>query len=77
MPSDNSTPGRPIVVVTGASAGVGRATAVAFARRGWNVALIARGEKGLDDTAREVRAMGVDALTLTADMADAARRTFT
>lgn len=73
MPSDNSTPGRPIVVVTGASAGVGRATAVAFARRGWNVALIARGEKGLDDTAREVRAMGVDALTLTADMADAAR----
>ena len=34
------------VVITGASAGVGRATALAFARRGWNVALIAREARG-------------------------------
>ena len=59
------------VVVTGASAGVGRATAVAFGSRGDRVALIARGEDGLQAAAREVRAAGGTALVLPCDVADA------
>ena len=62
---------RPTVVVTGASAGVGRATAVAFAQRGWNVALIARGQEGLDGAQRDVAAAGGLALVLPLDVADA------
>jgi NADP-dependent 3-hydroxy acid dehydrogenase YdfG len=59
------------VVVTGASAGVGRATAVAFGARGDRVALIARGEEGLQAAAREVRAAGGTALALPCDVGDA------
>jgi short-subunit dehydrogenase len=59
------------VVITGASAGVGRATAVAFARRGDRVALVARGAEGLAAAAREVEAAGGRALTLPCDVADA------
>jgi NADP-dependent 3-hydroxy acid dehydrogenase YdfG len=47
-----------VVVVTGASAGVGRATAVAFAREGARVGLVARGEDGLDGARRDVEAAG-------------------
>jgi NAD(P)-dependent dehydrogenase (short-subunit alcohol dehydrogenase family) len=60
------------VAITGASAGVGRATAHAFARRGANVALLARDPHALDDTAREVRAYGVQALPIPVDVSDAA-----
>jgi short-subunit dehydrogenase len=60
------------VVVTGASAGVGRATAVAFARRGDRVALIARGEEGLAAAAREVEQAGGRALAVACDVSDAA-----
>lgn len=60
-----------VVVVTGASAGVGRAVVRAFARRGWDVALIARGRDGLEAAAREVRAEGRRALVLPLDVADA------
>jgi NAD(P)-dependent dehydrogenase (short-subunit alcohol dehydrogenase family) len=61
--------GRPVAVVTGASAGVGRATAVAFAERGFDVALLARGRAGLEAAAAEVEAKGVRALPLSVDVA--------
>jgi|SRR5690349_8793902 len=60
-----------IVVVTGASAGVGRATARAFAEDGWDVALLARGEAGVEAAADEVRALGRRALAIAVDVADA------
>jgi NAD(P)-dependent dehydrogenase (short-subunit alcohol dehydrogenase family) len=60
----------PVVVVTGASAGVGRATAVAFAQSGYNVGLIARGRDGLDGARRDVESAGGHALVLPADVAD-------
>lgn len=59
------------VVITGASAGVGRAVAHAFASKGWRVALIARGAEGLEAAAAEVRALGGEAMVLPADVADA------
>jgi NAD(P)-dependent dehydrogenase (short-subunit alcohol dehydrogenase family) len=62
---------RPRVVITGASAGVGRATAAAFGRRGWAVALIARGHRGLDGARQEVDGLGGRALVLPADVAEA------
>jgi NAD(P)-dependent dehydrogenase (short-subunit alcohol dehydrogenase family) len=60
-----------IVVITGASAGVGRATARAFARRGADVGLLARGIDGLDAARREVEADGCRAIAIPADVADA------
>jgi NAD(P)-dependent dehydrogenase (short-subunit alcohol dehydrogenase family) len=62
--------GHRVVVVTGASAGVGRATAVEFGRRGDSVALLARGRSGLDAAAREVEAAGGRALAIPTDVAD-------
>jgi NAD(P)-dependent dehydrogenase (short-subunit alcohol dehydrogenase family) len=62
---------RQTVVVTGASAGVGRAVAVAFAQKGWNVALIARGKEGLEGAQRDVEAAGGRALVLPLDVASA------
>ena len=62
-----------VVVVTGASAGVGRATALAFAQRGDVVALIARDQTGLDATVAEIAAAGGRAKAFSADVADAAR----
>jgi short-subunit dehydrogenase len=62
---------REVVVVTGGSSGVGRAVAHAFARRGARLALLARGDKGLRDTADEVEHLGGQALTIPTDVADA------
>lgn len=58
-------------VVTGASAGVGRATARAFARRGASVALLARDVDGLDGAAKDVDAEGGTPIVLPLDVADA------
>jgi NAD(P)-dependent dehydrogenase (short-subunit alcohol dehydrogenase family) len=59
-----------VVVVTGASAGIGRATAVAFARRGARVGLLARGETGLAAAVREVEEAGGTALPIEVDVAE-------
>jgi short-subunit dehydrogenase len=59
------------VAITGASAGVGRAIAHAFARRGAHVALLARDSDGLDAAASEVQQLGGRALTVPVDVADA------
>jgi len=59
-----------VVVVTGASGGVGRAIAHAFAKRGAHVGLLARGQKGLDDAAREVESFGGQALAVPTDVSD-------
>jgi NAD(P)-dependent dehydrogenase (short-subunit alcohol dehydrogenase family) len=61
---------RKVALVTGASAGVGRATAVELARRGFDVALLARGEAGLAAAAAEVESKGGRALIVAADVAD-------
>jgi NADP-dependent 3-hydroxy acid dehydrogenase YdfG len=51
--------GREVAVVTGASGGIGRAAARAFAQQGARVALLARGKKGLAGAKREVEACGM------------------
>ncbi|MDQ6736927.1 MAG: SDR family oxidoreductase [Gemmatimonadota bacterium] len=60
-----------VVVITGASAGVGRATVRAFARHGARIGLLARGHDGLEGAKSEVEAMGGKALILPVDVADA------
>ena len=60
-----------IVVVTGASAGLGRAVVRAFARQGADIGLIARGVDGLEAARREVEADGGRAIVLPLDVADA------
>ena len=62
-----------VAVVTGASAGVGRATAREFARRGCSVALLARGTDGLEAAAAEVEELGGRALVCPVDVADEAQ----
>jgi NAD(P)-dependent dehydrogenase (short-subunit alcohol dehydrogenase family) len=64
---------RPVVVVTGASAGVGRAVARMYGERGAAVALLARGTTGLAAAAADVRAAGGVALELPTDVADHAQ----
>lgn len=59
-----------VAVITGASAGIGRAAAREFAKNGCAVALLARGRAGLEAAAREVEELGGKALIIQADVAD-------
>jgi NAD(P)-dependent dehydrogenase (short-subunit alcohol dehydrogenase family) len=58
-----------VVVITGATSGVGRATAARFAERGWRVALLARGADGLEGARKDVEALGGVGLALETDVA--------
>ena len=60
-----------VVVITGASAGVGRATAQRFAKEGARIGLLARGIDGLEGARRDVEKLGGKALVITVDVADA------
>ncbi len=67
---ENSIRGK-VVVVTGASAGVGRAVVAEFARQGAHIGLLARGRKRLEAAKREVEELGGKAVVLPTDVADA------
>jgi NAD(P)-dependent dehydrogenase (short-subunit alcohol dehydrogenase family) len=67
-------PSSPVVVITGGTAGVGRATARRFAAAGARIAVLARGRDGLDATARELPVLGARAaLAIACDVADPAQ----
>jgi NADP-dependent 3-hydroxy acid dehydrogenase YdfG len=73
----NETATRPqtdTVIITGASAGIGRATAHRFARAGARVGLIARDEKSLNEVKNEVEEWGGGAVVAVADVSDADAR---
>lgn len=57
-------------LVTGAGKGIGKAVAIALAKEGVNVILVARTQSDLDQVAKEVKTFGVKTLALTADVAD-------
>jgi NAD(P)-dependent dehydrogenase (short-subunit alcohol dehydrogenase family) len=59
-----------VVMITGAAAGIGRATAQAFAKRGAHIGLLARGREGLEGAKRDVEKLGGRGLILVVDVAD-------
>lgn len=62
---------RRLILVTGASSGIGAAFARTFARKGWDLALVARREERLKDLAEELKAQfGVDSLIIADDLSD-------
>ncbi|WP_230533084.1 SDR family oxidoreductase [Microvirga roseola] len=67
----NRSNGAPVVVITGASAGIGRAVAQVFARQSWRVALLARDADRLAEAQRDIESAGGQALTVPVDVADA------
>jgi len=62
--------GEQVVVLMGASSGIGRETALRFARKGARVVVSARGEEGLDSLVEEIRAEGGDASYVVAEVTD-------
>ncbi len=73
MREESADAPREVVVVTGAAAGVGRATAMEFGRRGASVGLIARDRDLLEQAAEDIRRVGGQALVLPADVSDSAQ----
>ncbi|GAB3831102.1 hypothetical protein GCM10028895_48060 [Pontibacter rugosus] len=72
MTKDTNNNGRKgVAVITGASAGLGRACAREFAKNGYDVGLLARGVEGLEGAKREVEEMGRKAVFVQVDVADA------
>ncbi|MFC6998811.1 SDR family oxidoreductase [Rufibacter roseus] len=73
MPQENTSEkkSKGVVVITGASAGLGRSIARTFAKNGYDVSLLARGLEGLQGAQREVEAMGRRAVYFQVDVADA------
>lgn len=65
---DNKTLQGKTVVITGSSSGVGRAAAEAFADEGANVIIVARGQKGIDETVEACKSLGITAIGVSADM---------
>jgi short-subunit dehydrogenase len=61
-----------VVVITGGSSGIGRSTALLFARRGWRVGLIARGRVGLEEVRAQIAGLGATVAIAEADVSDAA-----
>lgn len=59
-----------VVVITGASAGIGRAITCAFAKRGAHIGMLARGHEGLESAKREVEALGGKAIAIPTDTSD-------
>lgn len=59
-----------IVVITGASSGIGKSSAIEFAKRGATLVLLARRRKKLDDAAREIEKLGAKTLAITCDISD-------
>ncbi len=70
MTGTNAARQRNVVVITGGTQGIGRATAQAFARDGWAVAVLGRSEARLRSTEAELAAMGVPVLAIATDVAD-------
>jgi NAD(P)-dependent dehydrogenase (short-subunit alcohol dehydrogenase family) len=67
---EQKMPRTQVVVITGASAGVGRATVRAFARRGACIGLLARGRDGLEAALKEVQDLGAKGIVIPTDVAD-------
>lgn len=61
---------KPVAVICGATAGIGRATAQEFARAGYQLGIVARDEKSLEDTRQELQASGARVLAISLDVAD-------
>src|SRR5579884_1057337 len=59
-----------VVVITGASGGIGRAAAREFAKRQCKLALVARGEEGLEAARREAESLGATAIAIPTDVAN-------
>ena len=62
---------RNVVVITGASTGIGKATALEFAKDKWRIALVARSEDKLQEVARECRDLGAECYIAPVDVTDA------